>query len=276
VPLVPWPLAEGQVLDRCPSCGHVQRDLARFPAGSRESAWGGGDDMDRVRLALTYRRLLRLTGRPPRSVFEAGFGSGALLRRFADAGAVVAGADPGALGRAIDPVVAAAGALETRPVEEVTEGLGSYDLVYAVHVVEHVPAVWAFAAALRRLLAPGGLLVLITPAGDSDGLRVFGPSWWMLEDPTHVRFFSAVSGSLLLSRSALVDVRAERLVSDSLGVEASSLTRRLRGSSGGPGALAGLGTRAAVLASLPLVVPARALRTRWRPTLQLTARRPPA
>ena len=276
VPLVPWPLAVGQVLDRCPSCGHVQRDLARCPAGSRAGAWGGEDDMDRVRLALTYRRLLRLTGRPPRSVFEAGFGSGALLRRFADAGAAVGGADPGALGRPVDAVVAAAGRIETVPVEEVTEGLGAYDLVYAVHVVEHVPAVWAFAAALRRLLAPGGLLVLITPAGDSDGLRVFGPSWWMLEDPTHVRFFSAVSGSLLLARSALVDVRAGRLVGDSLAVEATSLARRLRRSTGEQGALAGLGTRVGVVASLPLVVPARIVRPTWRPTLQLTARRPPA
>jgi SAM-dependent methyltransferase len=272
--LVPVSLRRGGVLDACPSCGHLMRDLGRCPARARDFAWGGEDDMDRVRLALTYRRLAGLLQRPPRAVFEAGFGSGALLRRFADAGAEVGGADPGSLQVAVDPVVAAAG-VEAVPVEDVTGGEGRYDLVYGVHVVEHVPDVWTFVSACCRLLAPGGRLALVTPAGDSAGLRTYGSSWWMLEDPTHVRFFSARSLSELLTRSGLVDVEVTRPLTDSLAVDAASTARALRRRPAPRGVLPSLATRIAVVASLPLVLPARALAPRARPTLLAAGRRRP-
>ena len=64
------------------------------------------------------------------------------------------------------------------------------DLVYGVHVIEHVDDVRRTLEVARSVLAPGGRLVLVTPAADSWGLRLFGESWWLLEDPTHVRFFT--------------------------------------------------------------------------------------
>jgi SAM-dependent methyltransferase len=231
--------------------------------------------MDRARLAVTYRRLAGLLGRPPRAVFEAGFGDGSLLRRFADAGAQVAGADPGSLGLAVDPVVASTGAVVATAVEDVTSGEGACDLVYAVHVVEHVPDPWAFAAACRRLVAPGGMFALITPAGDSGGLRAYGSSWWMLEDPTHVRFFSAISVALLLGRSGFDDVRVSRPITDSLAVDAASAVRMLRPREDPSGALSHRGTMVAAVASLPFVLPVRVLRPRSRPALLATGRRPP-
>lgn len=265
-----WVLGPGAVLDRCTGCGHLRRDLHRCPAGARAGAWGGEARLDGVRLELTYRRLLRALPSPPRRVFDVGYGTAALLRRFLDAGAdAVDGTDPGALGLAADPVVAARGGLRTIPVEEVPAPQRGYDLVTAIHVVEHAPDPAGFVRACVRLLAPGGTLVLLTPAGDSDGLRLFGPAWWMLEDPTHVRFFSAESLRRLLSDAGL-GTRVERLVTDSLAVEAASLRRRL-GRSPEQGVLAAGTTRAMAAASLPLVLPARALRPRLRPTLQATA-----
>jgi SAM-dependent methyltransferase len=271
-PLLTWRLGVGDELGRCPSCGHVVRDLVRCPAGSRDRAWGGEAEMDRVRLALTYRRLRGLAGPGLRTVFEAGFGSGALLRKFADSGVSVAGADPGGLGVRIDPVVLAGGALTFGPVEEATGPPGGYTLVIAIHVVEHVPDPAGFVAACASLLAPAGRLVLVTPAGDSAGLRRFGASWWMLEDPSHVRFFSARSLGLLLAQAGLSQVSIERPVTDSLGVEAASSVRRLRRAPAADGVLPSLGTRLAVLASLPVVLPARAVSRQLRPTLQAVAR----
>lgn len=271
-PTADWVLARGAVLDRCTLCGHLRRDLARCPASARAGAWGGEARLDGVRLDLTYRRIVRALPAPPKRVFDVGYGTATLLRRFLDAGAqTVAGTDPGALGLAPDPRVGALGGLLTVPVEDVPVPRRGYDLVTAVHVVEHAPDPAAFVRACVRLLAPGGRLVLLTPAGDSDGLRLFGPAWWMLEDPTHVRFFTAASLRRLLSDAGL-SVRVERLVTDSLAVEAASLRRRL-GRQPDDGVLASAGTRALAAASLPLVLPARALRPRLRPTLQATARR---
>jgi SAM-dependent methyltransferase len=271
-PTADWVLGPGQVLDRCAECGHLRRDLHHCPAGARAAAWGGEARLDGVRLELTYRRIRRALPAPPHRVFDVGHGTAALLRRFLDGGAdVVDGTDPGSLGLTPDPVVAARGGLRHVPVEEVAPPAGGYDLVTAVHVVEHAPDPVRFVRACARLLAPGGSLVLLTPAGDSDGLRLFGPHWWMLEDPTHVRFFTADSLSRLVSAAGL-RTQVQRLVADSLAVEAASAWRRA-GRRPPEGVLPAAVTRATAVASLPLVLPARVLRPRLRPTLQAVARR---
>jgi SAM-dependent methyltransferase len=237
--------------------------------------YGGDPQLDRVRLALTFHRLRSVltepAGRPAR-VFEVGFGSGALLRKFLDAGAEVAGADTGALGVDVDERVAAEGTVHRLGVEDVPRGEG-FDLVFAVHVVEHVADPARFLAACRELLRPGGPLALMTPAGDSDGLTVFGADWWMLEDPTHVRFFSATSLRLALVEAGLVDVRVSRPVLDSISVEVASGARRASRPAPG-GVLQRRSTRLLAAAAAPLTVAARLARPRLRPSLQAFARLP--
>lgn len=207
-------------------------------------------------------------------MFEVGFGSGGLLRRFLDEGVEVAGTDPGALEVQVDPRVAGRGSVSTQPLDQMAVDTG-HDLVYAVHVIEHVDDARAFVRAASRLLGPDGVLLLVTPAGDSDGLRWFRSSWWMLEDPTHVRFFSARSLARLLGDEGFTEVRVSRPVVDSLSVEAASLVRRSLGHRLPPsGVLPMVSTRLAVLVSLPFVVLARLARPRSRPSLLVTARGP--
>jgi SAM-dependent methyltransferase len=252
--------------------------LADCPAHARSEVYGGDPQLDRLRLTLTYHRLRGLVAddtapRGPVRVFEVGYGSGALLRRFLDAGAEVAGADPGALGVDPDERVAAAGQLHRVGVEEVPRGDG-YDLVYAVHVVEHVADPALFLAACSRLLRPGGVLAIVTPAGDSDGLAVFGADWWMLEDPTHVRFFSAASLRLALIRAGLGDVRLSRPVLDSVSVEVASGARWITRRPMPGGILQRRSTRVLAAAAAPLTVTSRLVRPRLRPSLQAVARVP--
>jgi SAM-dependent methyltransferase len=280
----PLRIGRQQELDRCGSCGHLMRDVQRSPAGHRAEAWGGESDMDRVRSTLTYRRVRALAPSVPGGgalrVFDAGFGSGGLLRHFLDDGADVAGADPGSLHQNLDPVVARSARLVHGPVDAVEEGHGTYDLVLAVHVIEHVHDPWAFAAGCRDLARSGGRVVMVTPAGDGRQLSQWGAAWWMLEDPTHVRFFSAESLHVLLSGSGLVDVRVQRPLADSLAVEAASLVRRRDAARSRPqgaaagGALSRRSTRLLAAASLPLVIPIRSLAPLMRPSLQAVAVRP--
>lgn len=262
----------GCVIDRCSRCGHVVRDLGRCPADHRDLAYGGEPTLDRIRLDLTHRELVR-DGAPAR-VLEIGYGSGALLRRFLDDGAEVAGVDPDQLLVDVDPVVRARGDLRVGGIEEASDLPGGQDLVYGVHVLEHVADPLRALAASYELLRPGGRVSFLTPAGDSTALERYGAAWWMLEDPTHVRFFTVDSLTRAAEAAGFVDIEVRRLLLDSLSVDAASVARAVRPGARPHGVLASRAVVAAAVASLPLVLAQRLVRPRTRPTLQLLARRP--
>lgn len=267
-----WAIGPAQVLWRCEECGHLERDLGDCPAGHRDLAYGGEPALDRVRLDLTYRLLGR--GGVPGSVFEIGYGAGHMLRRFLDDGAQVAGVDPDQLGVDVDPEVARRGRLHHGGVEDLAgTDLGRHDLVYGIHVAEHVADPAATFATARALLRPGGTLVLLTPAGDSSGLRLHGEHWWMLEDPTHVRFFTPDSLVRAAHDAGLVDAEVRRPLLDSLSVDVASLARR-RGLERPGGVLSSRVVLGAAVAGVPAVLAARLARPMLRPTLQLVAHAP--
>lgn len=266
------PLRGGGSLRRCEDCGHLTRDLQDAPAGHRDLAYGGEPTLDAWRLALTYR-LLTAPGMPD-SVFEVGFGAGALLRRFLDAGATVAGTDPDQLAIDVDPVVRERGELHTVPMEELPTTDRRVALAYGIHVLEHVQDPLRTVEHVTRLLHPGGRVQFLTPAGDSAGLRLYGSAWWMLEDPTHVRFFTAESLRRAAISLGLTDVHVTRPAMDSMVTDVASVARRLRPRPRPRGVLAERPVLLAGLASAPLVLGARAIHPGLRPTLHLTARKP--
>jgi SAM-dependent methyltransferase len=77
---------------------------------------------------------------------------------------------------------------------------GCVDLVVSFETIEHVADAWALVDEIRRVLKPGGLLVLSTPN------RAFGPAERHTANPFHVREFTADELCALL-RSAFSDVR---------------------------------------------------------------------
>lgn len=262
----------GCVIERCVGCGHVERDLGRCPAHHRDLAYGGEPTLDRIRLDLTYRELVR-DGLPDK-VLEIGYGSGAMLRRFLDAGSEVAGVDPDQLLVEVDPLVRARGDLRVGGIEDATDLPCDQDLVYGIHVLEHVTDPHRALVAARELVRPGGRVSFLTPAGDGSGLERYGAAWWMLEDPTHIRFFSADSLARAAAAAGFVDIEVRRLLLDSLSVDAASLARAVRPRPRPHGVLGSKAVIAAAVTSLPLVLAQRLMRPTTRPTLQLIARRP--
>jgi SAM-dependent methyltransferase len=62
---------------------------------------------------------------------------------------------------------------------------GSFDLILAYHVIEHVDDPKGFAQRAADLLAPGGLFVVATPNWDSADARRFGEHWGGNHFPRH-------------------------------------------------------------------------------------------
>lgn len=96
---------------------------------------------------------------------DVGCGAGLLCEPLARLGAEVTGVDAAAESIAVAETHAAAMGLsiDYRAGELATLGLGQFDLVTSMEVLEHVADKPAFLAGLARHLAPGGLLVLSTP-----------------------------------------------------------------------------------------------------------------
>ncbi len=100
-----------------------------------------------------------------KTALDVGCGAGLLCEPLARLGAEVTGVD------AAEETIAAARAhaegmgldIGYRAGELASLGLGAFDLVTAMEVLEHVADKAAFIAGLARHLAPGGLIVLSTP-----------------------------------------------------------------------------------------------------------------
>jgi SAM-dependent methyltransferase len=275
----PWRIGPQDLLWRCPSCGHVIRDIALAPARHRAHAWGGDPGFDRIRSSLTMRSLRRVVpddgdGRPSR-ILEIGFGRGLLLTRFMRDGHQVFGIDPGMLQRDLEPALAEGATLYAEPAESVTLPPGTFDLIYGIHVIEHLNDPAAVFRACHQALRPGGVLYLMTPNARSAGLTLFREAWWNLEDPTHIRFFSPASVATMLRDAGFPGGRVRTPLWDSLTVEISSLLRGFIREPGEHGILGVRGTKPLYAALLPVAALGRAVYPRLSPSMEVVARKPP-
>ena len=156
--------------------------------------------------------------------------------------------------------------------EDLDEPDGSFDVILGIHVLEHVVDLLAALRSCRRMLAPEGTAYFVTPNADSAGLRLFREAWWMLEDPTHVRFVSVASVPYLAGRTGFARCSVRRLRTDSLMVEAASTARALRCSDPRAGALSSTGVRIAAAGALPATLAWRSIRPSWSPSLEVMLR----
>jgi SAM-dependent methyltransferase len=77
----------------------------------------------------------------------------------------------------------------------------SIDVVTMWHSLEHVHQPLDALRAARRLLAPGGRLIMAVPNIDSTAFRWFGPAWFGLDLPRHLAHFTPTTLRLMLDKA---------------------------------------------------------------------------
>lgn len=145
-------------LDECYAAPYREADRAEFLKITAHKA-----GIHRHRKAWLDEMLQRLQWRPPQKrALEIGSKDGSFLKLIGEDGWKAVGMDPnaayGRLAREVHGV-------EIRPgyFEQGTFPPASFDLVSSFHVIEHVQDPNPLLAAIRDVLAPGGLLYLETP-----------------------------------------------------------------------------------------------------------------
>lgn len=155
---------------------------------------------------------MHLTAVPGGRLLEVGCGSGQALRVLRDLGWHAEGVD---FDRAAVESARARG-LDVRlgSLSEQGYAAESFDAVVMSHLIEHVPDPLGVLEECRRVLKPGGRLVLLTPNARSWGRILFREHWFALDPPRHLILFHPGTLRTLAEAAGLAVLR---LVSTSRG-----------------------------------------------------------
>jgi SAM-dependent methyltransferase len=127
---------------------------------------------------------------------------------------------------------------------------GGFDAVVFQHSLEHVSAPADELAAARRLLRPGGRVLISVPNFGGGQRRHFGPDWFHLDLPRHRSHFTSKGLRSLLERTGFEVARmATSTSADGLPLSLRYRVLARRGDHPGAG---GLGMTAVVLLAAPL------------------------
>jgi SAM-dependent methyltransferase len=96
------------------------------------------------------------------------------------------------------------------------------------HSIEHVHDPEAWLVECRRVLKPGGRLVVVTPNSASLGSRWFAENWRGLEPPRHLQIFTAGTLSRVTTRAGLRVSRAFTISRAAYGIFLGSAARNER------------------------------------------------
>lgn len=193
----------------CRECGFLQcADLGEVTS-YYEALEDEGYDVGRAQRALQLRRILeRLQAYRPAGgrLLDIGAASGILVAEARDLGYQAEGVEPSRW-------------LQRRAVERglpVRQGAfpdaecrGPYDVVTLVDVIEHVTRPLELLRAIRPVLAPDGLLAVVTPDVRSVAARLLGWRWWHFR-VAHVGYFDRRTLQLAARRSGFTIAALER------------------------------------------------------------------
>ena len=143
--------------------------------------------------------------RPDNLLVDVGCGRGDFLVRMKALGWNVLGIEPDSIASGL--ARARGIAVFTGRLEEARLADGIVDQITLNHVLEHTDDPAGLLRECRRVLRPGGRLVIYTPNAESLGHQWFGKDWRGLEPPRHPFVFSPQSLRAMLHASRLHSFR---------------------------------------------------------------------
>ena len=135
----------------------------------------------KIRSRLEARRLLRYCAGAPDGarILDVGCGDGfhlSLLRKYGNPSWTLEGVDLDA--RAVEATTRRGLVARLGTIEEMDLDAERYDVVYTIQTLEHVAAPDRILAAIRRVLKPGGRLIIVTDNTDSVDFGWFKTAYW--------------------------------------------------------------------------------------------------
>lgn len=192
-------------LFRCVACGFVsaRRGVAERIGSLYEdvvddeylsSAEGRRAGFDRL--------MLQIRSRHPqgRTLLDIGAGIGLLCRSAEEAGLLAVGVEPSRW--AVEQAMKEGGTVFQGYFPRALPEIGTFDVITAVDVIEHVEDPLEFLRAAARRLEPDGLLVVVTPDISSLVARMLRSKWWGYR-PGHVGYFDRSAMALAFTKSGL-------------------------------------------------------------------------
>jgi len=149
--------------------------------------------------------------RPASRVLDVGGGSGAHVLEMRDAGI------SGTLG--IDPFIPDDVVFEDKLLARkiaIDDLSGEYDFITFHHSLEHMPRQIDTLTQARRLLAPGGQVLIRIPTVTSEAFETYQENWVNLDAPRHFILHSHKSLGIAAAKAGL---RVNRLWCDSTGMQ---------------------------------------------------------
>ena len=176
---------------KCSECGNVyvnpRPDVSEFeriyPPSYHSLEYSDQTDslVYKIRSRLEARRLLRYCAGAPDGarILDVGCGDGfhlSLLRKYGKPSWTLEGVDLDA--RAVEATTRRGLIARLGTIEEMDLDAERYDVVYTIQTIEHVAAPDRILAAIRRVLKPGGRLIIVTDNTDSVDFGWFKTAYW--------------------------------------------------------------------------------------------------
>ncbi len=185
----------GYPIVRCTGCRLVFTDARKAP--SADTLYPPFNQTDSAVQTATRRALsVFLTQRaqvvtqvkPSGRLLDYGCGNGSFAEAMSQRGFDAVGLEPFSLGETIKrPGLT----LMRGSVEANAQELGTFDVITMWHVLEHLPRPVPVLAELKKLLNPGGVLVISVPNYGSWQSQFFKGRWFHLDPPRHLLQFEA-------------------------------------------------------------------------------------
>jgi 2-polyprenyl-3-methyl-5-hydroxy-6-metoxy-1,4-benzoquinol methylase len=183
---------------------------------------------------------MQLGGIKPGRLLDVGCGNGSFLSLMRSAGWKVAGLEP-------DPKAARLASerlgvpIPSDTLREAAYPAASFDAVTMQHVIEHVYDPVGEIAECRRILKPGGLLVIVTPNVASEGHRRFKADWRGLEPPRHVHLFTrkTLAACAQMAGIGIKSLWTSARLAPGIWIESRAISKRKTGDAKKSGSLAG-------------------------------------